>query len=357
MKLRNPLSFLPVAALAAFLPLAGCGTIAPDVISKDRVNFSHELSASWQKQLLLNVVKLRYLDMPMFTDVSQIVAGYNLESSIRLLGLNPNDPQGTLNLGAEGKYVDRPTISYTPLSGTRYYKNLLLPIPPVAVMFMINSGWAADMILPIAVDSINGIRGPVGFGINAQEGHPEFDELVTRLRRIQLSRAIGMRLQGKETMETMVVFFRQQDVDPAIEADILRVREILELEPGRQEFLVSYGTVQQGGGNIALNTRALLAILLELAATVDVPAEDLAEGRAMPAMAAKNGSDPRMMHIHSGSERPADAFVAVPYRNKWFWIDDRDLISKRTMAFMMILFSLAEGEGKASLPVLTIPTG
>lgn len=52
------------------VPLSGCRTLAPEVINSDRVNFSEVVSTSWQKQLLLNIVKLRYFDSPMFMDVS-----------------------------------------------------------------------------------------------------------------------------------------------------------------------------------------------------------------------------------------------------------------------------------------------
>jgi hypothetical protein len=54
--------------------------------------------------------------------------------------------------------------------------------------------------------------------------------------------------------------------------------------------------------------------------------------------------------------KPDDEFVAVRYRNHWFWIDDRDLKSKRMFSFLMLLFSFTESE-KAYAPVVTIPTG
>ena len=46
----------------------------------------------------------------------------------------------------------------------------------------------------------------------------------------------------------------------------------------------------------------------------------------------------------------------MPYRGYWFWIDDRDMASKRLFSFLMFLFTLVETGGKETAPVLTIPT-
>lgn len=59
--------------------------------------------------------------------------------------------------------------------------------------------------------------------------------------------------------------------------------------------------------------------------------------------------------IHSGTQNPQDAFVTVPYRGHWFWIDDRDLKSKRAFSAMLLLFTLADTAEKEPLPVITIP--
>jgi len=100
-------------------------------------------------------------------------------------------------------------------------------------------------------------------------------------------------------------------------------------------------------------------ILSELTAGVEVPEQDLTEGRATPRMPADPDADPRnypVVRIHASSGPPADTYVAARYRSYWFWIDDRDLNSKRVFMFLMMFSSLAETGAVPQTPVLTIPT-
>jgi hypothetical protein len=119
-------------------------------------------SRSWKEQTLLNIVKTCYSDLPVFLEVSQIVSGYTLESTVSLgatagrsgATLPPGD---NLTLGAQGKWTDRPTISFSPLTGAQFIRNMLTPIPPAVVLFTMQAGWPIDLVFRVVVRSINGI--------------------------------------------------------------------------------------------------------------------------------------------------------------------------------------------------------
>jgi hypothetical protein len=96
-----------------------------------------------------------------------------------------------------------------------------------------------------------------------------------------------------------------------------------------------------------------------MAAQVEVPAEDVARGRAAPGVveADRQGAPvTRLARILSSKKKPADPYVVVEYRGHWFWVKDEDLKSKRAFAFMMMLFTLMDTGEKQAMPVLTIPT-
>jgi hypothetical protein len=64
---------------------------------------------------------------------------------------------------------------------------------------------------------------------------------------------------------------------------------------------------------------------------------------------------PALLHVRSAGHAPDDAFVAVKYREGWFWIDDRDHESKAAFSFLMLLFSLTETGTSQTAPIVTVP--
>ena len=61
-----------------------------------------------------------------------------------------------------------------------------------------------------------------------------------------------------------------------------------------------------------------------------------------------------LTNIYSGQDKPEDAFTAVTYKGYRFWIDNRDIKSKRNFALLMILMSLTEFGQKRSSPLISI---
>lgn len=64
------------------LALGGCASVGPAVLPRDRFDYSSALSESWKSQTLLNIVKLRTMDSPIFVDVAQTVSGYQPQTSM-----------------------------------------------------------------------------------------------------------------------------------------------------------------------------------------------------------------------------------------------------------------------------------
>jgi hypothetical protein len=355
-----------VLLLLTLLGVAGC-TIGPSTMTRDRFDYTAAVAESWKSQMLLNLVKLRYSDTPVFLDVGQIVSGYTVQSTFTAAGniFNTNGPvpgvpNSSIGLGAQGQFTDRPTITYAPLMGERFARSLMTPVPPAAILSLIQAGYPIDVTLRLVVHTLNGIRNRFGGGAARQRtADPEFYELLTRLRRIQNSGAIGMRVQRSGREEATVLTLRGK-VDPSVEADTLMVRQLLGLDPQVGEFRVVYGAVAANDKELAMLTRSILDILIDMASFIAVPEAHVQERRVLPTAepdVGPGGPIPPLVRIQSSTEKPGDAFVAVPYRDHWYWIDDRDLPSKGLFSFLMFLFTLVETGDKSAPPVVTIPAG
>jgi len=351
-------------SLVAILWLTGCTHIGPQTVPRDRFDYNTAIADSWKEQTLLNIVKLRYADMPLFVEVASIVSGYTLEGSVSLGGTVSSNTavQGDfLSLGTSGKYTDRPTITYAPITGAKFNESFMTPIPPKAVLFMLQSGWPADMIYPIVVDSINGLRSRQAAGSDQRLGDPEYYYLVALMRKIQQSGAIGMRIiKETEQKETTVLFFHRKNISTEIAEARMEMIQLLGLDPEKQEVKVTYGLIPQSDNEIAMLTRSIMQIMIDLATQIDVPFEHVSDGLTMSSLPPPVGDEVKLkqlIQVKSGPDKPENAFTAIKYEDHWFWIDKRDFQSKRTFSFLMILFSLTETGGKEGLPLVTIPAG
>jgi hypothetical protein len=185
--------------------------------------------------------------------------------------------------------------------------------------------------------------------------------VIDLLRKIQKSGAVGMQIiRETEFRETTVMFFSRERVSPEIDAAMKEVDQLLGLRPGAREVTVSYGLLPKSDTEIAMLTRSMLHIIIELASKIDVPPEHVSEGRTVPSLVQEGqtvAGFKRLIKINHGPDRPDNVFTAVRYRDHWYWIDDRDFNSKRTFTFVMILMSLSEKGGTEDLPVVTIPAG
>jgi hypothetical protein len=348
--------------LLALLGLSGCASFGPTSVDRDRFDYIQAIATSWKQQTLLNIVKVRYADNPVFLDVAQVIGSYQLQAGISVGGgVNFGGPPlpNTLSLGAAGTYTDRPTVVYTPLTGSHFLKVLMTPIPPPALFLLIESGWPADLLLQIGAQTVNGISNKKG-GARGRAADPEFGQLLAAIQRIQASGAVGLRTEvSKETkLEGTILTLGRKDVSAETQADEMLVRKLLGLRSGLREFKVVYGALAESDDVIAIQTRSGFQIIVELGAEVQVPADHAAERRTYPSrLEPAAGPDvlPPLVRIQSGTSAPGDAFAAVKYHDYWYWIDDRDFRSKSIFTFLMIIMTLAEKDDKVPAPVVTIP--
>ena len=348
-----------VLLLIVLLVAVGCkSSIGAKTITGDQFNYAEALRDAWKEQMLLNMVGLRYAEAPMFLKVTSVINQYSIEGSITAAA-PPYELQAAAAppLGIAGRFSDRPTITYMPLSGAEFTRSVLTPIPPRSIMSLIQAGWRADLLMRLTVRAINGISPAERMGDAA--GDPRFFELVSLMAKVQRDGGLSFRVEKRGKDDVAIVMIRG-DSSEETRRNQARIAEILGLEAGLDEFKLVFGRLSSAPNEIAMLTRSILEMLVDLALWIDVPPEHVASGRVRsrpnPDMLEEFGFEP-LIAVRSSTARPESSFVTVRYDGLWYWIENDDFRSKRTLSFMQLMFSLAESGGGQTAPVVTVQAG
>jgi len=359
-------AILATALIASMI--SACSSIGPATVPRDRADYSAAIGDSWKQQTLRNIIKLRYGDFPVFMEIAQVITGYSLitsaTASFSAANFTPSSIGGPVpaiggsaNVGAT--YVDRPTVVYAPLTGNDFIKMLMRPIPPSAVLFLLQSGYPATTVLPIAIDSINGVANESRRAGMSRPGDPAFFRLAQLLYELQRANALQIRVdRARDNSETSVVGFPPVNVTPEVAAKIAEVKRILRLTGAGRSHQVHYGGWSGKGDEVAIATRSMLQVMIELGIFAQVPEVDIAGGKATVGAGSSPslGNElPLLLNILSGPSPPFEAFAAIEYKGRWFWIPDNDIGSKSIFTGVMLLFSISDVGVRTPAPVVTIP--
>jgi len=321
-----------VVTVAVCAVLAGCSSYGPKSMDRDQLDYGDSIGENWKNQMLANIVKLRFVDMPVFVDVGSIVSGYSLETTVNgRLGFNDAFTNGnTQGLGAQGKFTDRPTITYMPKTGDDYLRAILEPVDPKRLLALIQAGYSSELLLSWAVEAINGVHNWSATARSKRSADPEFFEFVSLMQELQHLGAVGFELKSNPDSGQDIIFVLNKE--GLAETTLQKSRqaiEIIGLEPGRDRYRVIYAPFKTGPDTLSIQTRSVLQMLAAMAGFIDVPAgiASFAEPGYEVSQASK-----RPFHVRSDTERPQQSFAQIKYKDYWYWIDNSDMTSKRVFS-------------------------
>jgi hypothetical protein len=349
-------------ALFLVLPgLAGCTSIGPATVSRDRLDYAAALAEAAKRETLLNIVKLRYADAVSLITISQLVAGYTLEGRVNVQSnffTDTFDLSDDLSFGVGGTFADRPTATYAPIRGDDFARLMLTPIPPSELFAMLATRASAALILGLGVESINGLRNWAADARGVSRVEPGFVEVLQLLEELRNDGVVGFGFEaGNQQRTAYLLLAEPEDRDP--DARAARLIELLGLDRAATRFPIHFGFGSGAPGEIRMYTRSLLEILNNLAAQVEVPDGDVAAGRTYPTERSPAQLSP-LPNLSVQARRlvePRGSFVKVEYRGTWYWIDDRNYRAKRVFSALLLLLNLVDKSSTGQVPVITIPTG
>lgn len=337
--------------------LGSCSSYGPGTIERDRMDYGLSLNTSIQQQLLGNIVRLRYLEAPVFVNVASVINQYSLSGQVQAgVGFNNSTLAGNTGLvSAGGRWEDRPTITYTPISGQEFTRSLLTPLKPEALFALVQTGWSPEVVFRLAVRKINGIEDAHENPEFRKQADPRYRELLLVWTRLRQQRALGLKHYGDDAENATVVLYFSEKIEAQqqTQQDIKFLRKTLGLRDDVNEFKLSYGLVPDEQDEIAVLTASILDMMMDMSWQIDVPPQHVEEGRTESTFI-DTGLGGRLFAVHYSQEEPENAFVTIANRGYWFYIDDRDMVSKRTFALLQVLLSLTDAGEEARGPMVSI---
>jgi hypothetical protein len=353
--------------LFTFLSLfAGCTThFGEGTVRTARFDYNEAIIRSWNEQLLLNLVRLRYRDNPLFLDMGTVVTHYEISGA---LGTNdavtvpPKSSAGySVGLSAGVGYLESPTISYMPLQGEDFANRLLSPLSPSTLLLLSRSGWSLERLFLCGVQRMNGLGNAVsatGPTPDIAPSYQSFHHAAELFRQLQVDGAIEADMD--KDGETILLYMTR-GITLRSDSAITTLQELLQLDPNASPYKVKAMTRRTQGDEIGLTGRSLMATLFFLSQAVEPPVAHERGGLVTVTRQADGAIfdwadvTGRLLRIRSSATVPESPAVSVYYRDTWFYISDSDLNSKSTFNLLTYLFNLKAGSKAGHEPLLTYP--
>ena len=164
----------------------------------DQASYAVALSEAQKRQLLANIVRMRYGEPASFVTLDQIVQGYTLRGAADAgvdFGLVGDE---TPTLGGNLTYEDRPTLTLTPIQGRDFRNGFLVPVPPQSVVSALVIGWPPDLVLRLGVQSINGIPNALISGDRESDADPRFLRIAELMQELIVGMSSNWRWKGRK---------------------------------------------------------------------------------------------------------------------------------------------------------------
>ncbi len=364
MKLRHRtlvVSFLIMLCL--FLP--ACGRFGPRQVARDSFNYNEAIARSSSEQMLINLVRLRYREVPVFLAVGSVLTQYFYggEASAGAIFGKPigGASDQIANVNARTVYFERPTITYSPLAGQEFTQQLLTPIPDELIFSLVQSGWPPDQLLMMSLERLNHMENiPFSYRSSAEslEELRTFHHMVQIIIKLSRRRSLEMQSDNSVTPHTRSLVFKQvQDHDSQVLTDELK--SILGLDPDHSVFHVTERLIGRKPDEITVRVRSLIALMGFLSRGIEIPVAHIEEKRVDDMIFP---TDPELrsllfpLMIHSSVEPPADASVAVRHHDHWFYIKHSDHMGKQAFGLLTYLFQMQSPQTQTLGPMITVPT-
>ena len=261
---------------AILLLISGCAARGAKRMPADRFDYNAAIAQSTREQMLLNIVRSRYLEVPVFLTVSSVLTQYEYDSSLGLGGIfesgsGTNDIFfGETNL----RFSERPTITYLPVEGQEFSAHLLSDIPSEIIFAAAQAGWPVDVFMRIAVQRL-GTAENMSFGEIPASGDSgsktQVESDLKKLKRFERMINLIFILSDSEVIEVQLVeengkteryLIIAEEVAEDLRPMLGELRQLIGLS-NRNRFRITDRVTNLKDDEISIQTRSVMAMRIE----------------------------------------------------------------------------------------------
>ena len=394
-----------VVGLFICIILTGC-SIGPGTLKHDHPRYSQALREIQDEHRLLNIVRLRYMETPVFLQVTSINTTYNVSVDANASVSDSSQAGTSTGAGVGGTYGETPTFTYSLPSSQEFFGRMVAPLSAKQLGPLAMSGAGGFLRLGLRrMNRLENISSYTGWIAEEPDSYAEFEEaldLIHVLERASLidftynitdtrasspfdelgeytsipdAEQIGMRFWKNEDDQWVArvgktVPYLRFAGSSANDPRALRLRELLNLDPEKYSFpivdvdfapteRIRIATNRPAAafdpeakfGEIVIVNRSMFEILGIASRSVQVPDQHLQAGLAEPNKDVLGD----LLTIRCSESEPTNAAIAVQHKGMWFYVAANDLNSKATFVRLNALFEVTAGRVAGTNPILTIP--
>jgi hypothetical protein len=343
--------------------------------SGGRTSYNVAAQNTTNQELLLNLVRLRYSDTPYFLELNGITTQFSFSTkilpTIKIPGFDEANPG---SIGGELGWSNQPTIQYSPLEGKEFAVQMMQPLDLRMVQGLIFMGWDVDRVFRLLIQNMANIPNAISASGPVPISPPHYHKFLECLELLKYFQERGELQIGIRYIPNGNRSITEDDACNGEPNAIQISFPVNGSQSDRLATLLEEGVIKTQGryvlnmrqafneeASLGLMTRSLLSAMYYLSLGVEIPPKDVAAGT----IAMTLNQDGSLFDWHNvigdlfsirwSYRKPDYAYLAVPYRGYWFYIDDADVSSKRTFVLLQQIYNLQAKQQEKEGPLLTIP--
>ena len=398
--------------------LSGC-TVGPSLYKSSFNDYNDAIRKTSDGQMLANLVRMRYLESPVFLQVASLNTSFSVGANAGISGTNTSGGPDSVGANVGGSYSENPTITFSLPESREYYGRLMAPLSANQITMLIEAGFDSEAVMRTSLRRINRLQNltadisnksqpPQSYGAFREvfalikklsaEGLVEFgpglgtavwsapvsvssgglSEVALLATEVLFQNTAGGELIKNDKGEYQLhTFARRLSIRfapaAANSADAQRLRELLDLDPSRNSFAmlemelanIEKGRAYRGATPAALDPEAIwtevgllgrsMMEIMQVASTTVQVPAEDIDAGIVFPAPPSSESGDSWLTIKSSRDEPSNATLRIKFRGNWYYIEDSDLKSREAFSMLNAMFAVTGGTVPGANPILTLP--